>query len=74
MYRFLDTSLLAVDIQPTYVRVFVKKSLIQIALSEEVCTDSSAVQRSTTTGALVLKMPMLDQSAVIKFKEKVKKV
>jgi protein TilB len=55
--RYLDTSLLDVDIQPTYVKVLIKGKIFQIVFHEEIKTESSTAQRSQTTGHLVLTMP-----------------
>jgi protein TilB len=57
LYRYLDTSLLDVDIQPTYVKILIKGKIFQIVLPEEIKTESSTAQRSQTTGHLVLTMP-----------------
>uniref|UniRef100_W5KXF4 Leucine-rich repeat-containing protein 6 n=1 Tax=Astyanax mexicanus TaxID=7994 RepID=W5KXF4_ASTMX len=57
VYRHLDTSLLDVDVQPTYVRVSVKGKVFQLVLDAEVKPDSSTAQRSQTTGHLLLTMP-----------------
>ncbi|XP_067385269.1 dynein axonemal assembly factor 11 isoform X2 [Channa argus] len=57
VYRHMDTSLLDVDVQPTYARVHVKGKIFQIALPAEVKPDSSNAQRSQSTGHLVLTMP-----------------
>ena len=55
--RYLDTSLLEVDIQPTYVKVLIKGKIFQIVFPEEINIASSTAQRSQTTGHLVLTMP-----------------
>jgi protein TilB len=55
--RYLDTSLLEVDIQPTYVKVLIKGKIFQIVFPEEINVESSTAQRSQTTGHLVLTMP-----------------
>ncbi|KAM9789473.1 dynein axonemal assembly factor 11 [Neosynchiropus ocellatus] len=60
VFRHLDTSLLDVDVQPTYARVTVKGKIFQIVLPAEVKPDSSAAQRSQTTGHLLLTMPRAD--------------
>ncbi|XP_069576578.1 dynein axonemal assembly factor 11 [Brachyistius frenatus] len=57
VYRHMDTSLIDVDIQPTYARVTVKGKIFQMALPAEVKPDSATAQRSQTTGHLVLTMP-----------------
>ncbi|KAL1129404.1 hypothetical protein AAG570_013931, partial [Ranatra chinensis] len=57
VYKYLDTNLLEVDVQPNYVRVMVKKKAFQLVLQEEVSPDRSIAQRSQTTGHLVVTMP-----------------
>ncbi|XP_028328442.1 dynein axonemal assembly factor 11 isoform X2 [Gouania willdenowi] len=57
VYRHMDTSLIDVDIQPTYARVCVKGKIFQLVLPAEVKPDSSTAQRSQATGSLVLTMP-----------------
>ncbi|CAN9500388.1 unnamed protein product [Ophioblennius macclurei] len=57
VYRHMDTSLIDVDIQPTYAKVLVKGKIFQVVLPAEVKPDSSTAQRSQTTGHLVLTMP-----------------
>ncbi|KAF4076671.1 hypothetical protein AMELA_G00217710 [Ameiurus melas] len=56
VYRHLDTSLLDVDVQTTYVRVTVKGKVFQLVLPAEVKPDSSTAQRSQTTGHLLITM------------------
>ena len=60
--RYLDTSLLEVDIQPTYVKVLIKGKIFQIVFPEEIKIESSTAQRSQTTGHLVLTMPKVCHS------------
>ncbi|XP_071064138.1 dynein axonemal assembly factor 11 isoform X3 [Dasypus novemcinctus] len=57
VYRYMDTSLIDVDVQPTYVRVVVKGKPFQLVLPVEVKPDSSSARRSQTTGHLVVSMP-----------------
>ncbi|KAG7455331.1 hypothetical protein MATL_G00255620 [Megalops atlanticus] len=57
VYRHMDTSLLDVDVQPTYIRVTVKGKTFQLVLPAEVKPDSSTAKRSQTTGHLVVTMP-----------------
>ncbi|XP_052333302.1 dynein axonemal assembly factor 11 isoform X2 [Oncorhynchus keta] len=57
VYRHMDTSLMDVDVQPTYVRVTVKGKIFQLVLPAEVRPDSSTAKRSQITGHLVLTMP-----------------
>lgn len=64
-HRYLDTSLLDVDVQANYVRVTVKTKIFQMALNEEVKIDESSSQRSMITGHLLIKMPKLNPKHVI---------
>lgn len=57
----MDTSLIEVDVQPTYVRVMVKGKPFQLALSAEVQPDSSSAKRSQTTGHLLICMPKVGE-------------
>ncbi|XP_024596780.1 protein tilB homolog isoform X1 [Neophocaena asiaeorientalis asiaeorientalis] len=57
VYRYMDTSLIDVDVQPTYVRVMVKGKPFQLVLPAEVKPDSSSAKRAQTTGHLVVYMP-----------------
>ena len=50
----MDTSMLEVDVQPTYVRVVVKDKVTQLLWPDEVLTDGAKVQRSQTTGWLMI--------------------
>lgn len=61
-FRFLETSLLEVDVQPNYIRVTVKGKIFQLALSDEVNITKSSSERSTLTGHLVIVMPKLTPS------------
>uniref|UniRef100_H3CK91 Leucine-rich repeat-containing protein 6 n=1 Tax=Tetraodon nigroviridis TaxID=99883 RepID=H3CK91_TETNG len=57
IYRHMDTSLMDVDVQPTFARVTVKGKIFQIVLPAEVKPDSSKAHRSQTSGRLLLTMP-----------------
>ena len=57
--RYMDSSLLVADVQPTYAKIVIKSKTFQIVLPEEVKPDSSLAQRSKTTGHLVITMPKL---------------
>lgn len=61
VYRYMDTSLLEVDVQPTYVRVMVKGKPFQLVLPAEIKPDSSSAKRSQTTGHLVICMPKVEE-------------
>ena len=60
--RFMDTSLMDVDVRPRLVRVLIKGRLLQLRLGSEVLCDKSIAQRSTTTGHLVVTMPLCEPS------------
>jgi len=47
-----------VDLNPQYVRVVVKDKATQLKFSYEVIVEKSVIQRSTTTGHLVVKCPI----------------
>ncbi|NXF03734.1 TILB protein, partial [Smithornis capensis] len=68
VYRHLDTSLLEVDVQPTYIRVLVKGKPFQFVLPEEVKPDSSSAKRSQTTGHLLVTMPKAKEIILAKQK------
>lgn len=59
MSRYVDTSLLEVDVQPTFVRVIIKGELLQLVLPEEVQSDRAVAQRSLASGDLVITMPVV---------------
>uniref|UniRef100_S4RSG3 Leucine-rich repeat-containing protein 6 n=1 Tax=Petromyzon marinus TaxID=7757 RepID=S4RSG3_PETMA len=59
IYKYLDTSLIDVDVQPNYARVTVKGKVFQLVLPEEVQPDRSLAQRSQTTGHMLLTMPKI---------------
>jgi len=60
--RFLDTSLIKADVQPTFVRLLIKGRLFQYVLPEDISSDESTAQRSKITGELVITMPKVDPS------------
>ena len=61
--KFLDTSLIQVDVQPSYVRLLIKGKLLQLLLPCEVKIEASAASRSTASGHLILTMPKEDPNA-----------
>nr|XP_033789506.1 protein tilB homolog isoform X4 [Geotrypetes seraphini] len=69
VYRYLDTSLVHVDVQPTYIRVTVKNKLFQFVFPTEVKPDGSSAKRSQTTGHLVITMPKATEIIKTKFKK-----
>lgn len=58
--KYLDTTALDVDVNPEYIRVVVKDKVTQLKLPAEVRPDASKVQRSRTTGMLLVEMPLVD--------------
>jgi hypothetical protein len=57
----MDSSLINLDVQPSYVRVTLKGKSLQLALTEEGQPDSSTAQRSQVTGHLLIKMPKVNK-------------
>ena len=55
--KFMDTSLLNVDVQPTYVRAEIKDKVTQLHWPDEVLVDRAKIQRSQTTGWLMITCP-----------------
>ncbi|CAO1343903.1 unnamed protein product [Diamesa tonsa] len=60
VYKFLDTSLIDVDVQINYVRVTIKGKVFQMALKDEIKIDESSSKRSQATGHLLIIMPKLN--------------
>eukprot|EP00920_Eleutheroschizon_duboscqi_P029956 GHVT01072652.1.p1 GENE.GHVT01072652.1~~GHVT01072652.1.p1 ORF type:complete len:296 (+),score=62.31 GHVT01072652.1:1848-2735(+) len=54
--RFLCTSLIDVDVQPTFIRCSIKGKVTQLKLPDEVATGTATVRRSKSTGELVVTM------------------
>lgn len=52
--KFMDTGSLNVDLHPDFVRCTIKDKVTQLLIPEEILVEKSQVQRSTTTGALVI--------------------
>jgi hypothetical protein len=55
--KYLDTSAISIDVHPMFIRMIVKKDLLQLTLDDEVVSDKAVAQRSTTTGELAITMP-----------------
>lgn len=68
--RHLDSSLIDLDVHPTYVSVVIKSKTLRLALPCEVKADQASAQRSKTTGHLVVTMPKLDDRHAILFPNK----
>jgi len=57
--KYMDTSQVSVDLNPQYVRIIAKDKLTQLKFNYDIVVESSTIQRSTTTGYLVIKCPIL---------------
>ena len=69
--KYLDTSQILVDLNPQYIRIEVKDKVTQIKFDKEVNVEGSTIQRSTTTGYLLIKAPI--SGFIPKFKKENKK-
>ncbi|XP_042871760.1 dynein axonemal assembly factor 11-like [Penaeus japonicus] len=58
-YKYLDSSQLQCDVEPWYVRVYIRGNVLQLVLLEEVRPGQSTAQRSQVTGHLLVTMPKL---------------
>ena len=59
--KFLSSTLIDVDVHPTYVSVVIKGKVLRLVLPAEVRAEDSTAQRSATTGHLLLIMPKVNQ-------------
>lgn len=57
--KYLDTVDIEVDLNPQYVRVNAKGKVTQIRFDHEIIVEQSSIQRSTTTGFLLIKAPII---------------
>jgi protein TilB len=64
--KFIDTSLIDVDVQPRHVSVVIKNKTLRLRFEEEVRPDAGTAERSKTTGFLKLTIPKVDLSKVLK--------
>ncbi|KAG7375546.1 hypothetical protein PHYPSEUDO_000697 [Phytophthora pseudosyringae] len=55
--RFLDTSLVDVDVHPSYVSIVVKNKVLRLKFPELVHSDTGKAERSKITGTLRLTLP-----------------
>jgi protein TilB len=60
--RHLDSSLIDVDVHPTYVSVIIKSKTLRLRTLCEVQAESSKCQRAKTNGALMIIMPKVNKS------------
>jgi protein TilB len=58
--KYLSTSLVDVDIHPTYVSVVIKSKILRVILPVEVISDKAVARRSASSGYLELVMPKVD--------------
>jgi protein TilB len=58
--RHLDSSLIDVDVHPTYISVVIKSKVLRLRLPAEVKVAESKCQRSKTTGSLQVIMPKVN--------------
>jgi len=59
--KFLSSSLIDVDVHPTYVSVVIKGRVLRLVLPAEVRAEDSTAQRSATTGHLLVIMPKVKE-------------
>jgi protein TilB len=57
--KFMDTNQVMVDLNPQYVRVIAKDKVTQLKFTYEIVVEKSTIQRSQTTGVLVIKCPIV---------------
>ena len=55
----MDNSQIKVDLNPNYVRVDVKGKITQWSFDNDIIVVKATVQRSTTTGVLEIKAPIM---------------
>ncbi len=55
--KFMDTSLVNVDLHPEYIRMEIKGKITQLKHPDEIIVDKSKIQRSQLTGVLQITMP-----------------
>ena len=58
--RFLSSSLIDINVNPTFISVIIKSKVLRLNLPVEVKSNESSAQRSTTTGNLLIKMAKFD--------------
>lgn len=71
--RHLDSSLIDLDIHPTYVSVVIKSKVLRLKLPSEVNASASTARRSKVTGHLVVEMPKIDEKAPALFMKRPEK-
>lgn len=64
--KFIDTSLVDVDVQPTYASVIIKNKTTRLTFPEEIKPDEGEAQRSQVNGTLKLILPKVDPTSALK--------
>jgi len=59
--KFLDSSLIDVDVHPSYVSIVIKSKVLRLRLPAEVKSEESKCQRSKLAGSLLIIMPKVLQ-------------
>ncbi|KAL3772821.1 hypothetical protein ACHAWO_006904 [Cyclotella atomus] len=62
--KHLSTSLIDVDIHPTYVSIVIKSRILRVVLPLEICSDRAAAKRIASSGHLELTMPKMNAGEV----------
>jgi hypothetical protein len=60
--KFLSTSLIDVDIHPTWIQFTIKQKLLRLVLDHEVSTDNMHCERSMLTGELVVTLQKVGEA------------
>jgi len=60
--KFISTSLIECDVQPTYVRLTIKGKVLQLTLPQEVAPDRATVGRGQVDGRLKVTMPFAEET------------
>lgn len=71
--RFLDTSLIDVDVHPSYVSIVAKNKLFRLRFPELVHSDAGKAERSKVTGTLRLTLPKAHVSETQKLRAQLKR-
>uniref|UniRef100_K3XAH3 Dynein axonemal assembly factor 11-like CS domain-containing protein n=1 Tax=Globisporangium ultimum (strain ATCC 200006 / CBS 805.95 / DAOM BR144) TaxID=431595 RepID=K3XAH3_GLOUD len=71
--RFLDTSLVDVDVHPSYVSIVAKNKLLRLRFPELVHSDAGKAERSKVTGTLRLTLPKAHISETQKLRAQLKR-
>ena len=64
--KYLDTSMLDVNLNPHWVSVKIKGKLTQMKLMDEILVEQTVIQRAQITGNLLIKMKKLNPNFLLK--------